>query len=195
MTVKFFLWVGHPRSTSLSHAMADAYARAAQSGGAEVRRMNLSEMIFDPDLEEGYHSRKTLEPCLMQWRENISWASHLCWVYPVWWGGMPAKMKGVIDRAFLPGFAMAYPEDKLMWDRLLTGRSADVLLTSDAPAWFDQIVNGRPAKNQAVNSILKFSGIKPVKTLQVGTVKTASDATIQKWITKAERRGRAAAKR
>ncbi|WP_371395623.1 NAD(P)H-dependent oxidoreductase [Fretibacter rubidus] len=195
MVSKIFTWVGHPRESSLSLAMADAYDAAAAQAGATVRRMTLSDMDFDVDLREGYHSRKTLEPCLEQWRENVLWADHLCWVYPVWWGGMPAKMKGVIDRAVLPGFAMSYPEGKIFWERLLVGRSADVILTSDAPPWFDQIVNGRPAKNQAVNTILKFAGIKPVKTLQVGTVKTASDAKIQKWIEAAGKRGRAAARR
>jgi len=187
---KVFIWVGHPRETSLSHAMADHFEKGAREIGADVRRMHLRDMRFDPDLEEGYHSRKELEPCLNEWRDNILWADHLCWAYPVWWGGMPAKMKGVIDRAFLPGFAMDYPEGKLMWERLLTGRKADVIITSDAPPWFDQIVNRRPAKNQAQHSVLEFAGIKPVKTLQVGTVKTAKEAKIQKWLNAAYKRGR-----
>lgn len=191
---KIFIWVGHPRERSLSHGMADAYEAGACDRGAQIRRMHLRDMDFDPDLEDGYHSRKELEPCLNEWRDNVQWADHLCWAYPVWWGGMPAKMKGVIDRAFLPGFAMDYPEGKIFWDRLLIGRRADLLLTSDAPAWYDQIVNGRPAKNQAVNTILKFSGIKPVKTLQVGTVKTASDSKTQKWLGTANKRGIAAAR-
>ncbi len=191
---KIFIWVGHPRETSLSHGMADHFEAGARAGGADIRRMHLRDMDFDPDLEEGYHSRKELEPCLVDWRENILWADHLCWAYPVWWGSMPAKMKGVIDRAFLPGFAMDYPEGKVMWEKRLKGRSADLLLTSDAPPWFDQIVNGRPAKLQAKNTILKFSGISPTKTLQVGTVKTASDAKIEKWLKAAETRGRKAAR-
>lgn len=188
-----FIWVGHPRSTSLSHAMADEFEKGARENGAKIRRMHLNDMVFDPDLEEGYHSRKELEPCLNEWRDNILWAKHLCWAYPIWWGGMPAKMKGVVDRAFLPGFAMDYPEGKLMWDRLLKGRSADVILTSDAPPWFDQVVNGRPAKNQAKNTVLEFAGIKPVKTLQVGTVKTADEKKINAWLNMAYRRGQKAA--
>ena len=194
MPKKIFIWVGHPRETSLSHGMADAYAKGAAANGAEIRRMHLRDMDFDPDLEEGYHSRKEHEPCLTEWRDNIQWADHLCWAYPVWWGGMPAKMKGVIDRAFLPGFAMAYPEGKIMWEKLLKGRAADVLLTSDAPAWFDRILNARPAKNQVANSILDFSGVSPVRTLQVGTVKTASEKKIKKWLAAAEKRGAKAAR-
>jgi putative NADPH-quinone reductase len=195
MTARIFVWVGHPRATSLSHGLADAYTKGAEANGAEIRRMNLSDMDFDPDLQEGYHSRKTLEPSLEEWRDNLTWCNHTCWAYPYWWGGMPAKMKGVIDRAFLPGFAMQYHEKGLGWDRLLAGRSADVLITSDAPAWYDQIAYGRPGKKQVENLVMKFSGIKPVRTLQVGTVKTAKEKKIQKWLKQAEARGAAAAQR
>lgn len=194
MAARIFVWVGHPRETSLSHGMADAYTRGAEAEGAEIRRMNLHDMDFDPDLTFGYHQRKTLEPCLETWRENVLWANHLCWAYPYWWGGMPAKMKGVIDRAFLPGFAMEYHEDDPWWDKLLKGRSADVLMTSDSPAWFDQLAYGRAGKKQVENLVLKFSGIKPVRTLQVGTVKSASEAKISKWLAQAEARGRRAAR-
>ena len=195
MAARIFIWVGHPRETSLSAGLADAYARGAAAEGADIRRMNLHDMDFDPNLAFGYEKRMTLEPCLETWRENILWANHLCWAYPYWWGGMPAKMKGVLDRAFLPGFAMEYHTDDPWWDRLLKGRSADVLINADSPAWWDQIMYGRPGKNQVENLVLKFSGIRPVRTLQVGTVKTAKPAKIEKWLKQAEARGRRAARR
>ena len=195
MPARIFLWVGHPRATSLSHGMADAYQRGAEASGAEVRRMNLSDMVFDPDLTEGYHARKTLEPCLEAWRENLLWANHVCWAYPQWWGGMPAKMKGVIDRSFLPGFAMKYHEKDPFWDRLLAGRRGDVLMTSDAPVWFDRLSNGRAAKLQVQKPVMKFVGIHPARILQVGPVKTSKEATLSKWMKRAERRGADAARR
>ncbi len=195
MSGRIFIWVGHPRANSLSHGMADAFERGARSAGAETRRMHLADMAFDPDLTEGYHSRKTLEPCLETWRENTLWANHLCWAYPQWWGGMPAKMKGVIDRAFLPGFAMRYHDNDPMWDRLLAGRSADVLMTSDAPPVFDRFAYGMAARKQVEKTVLWFSGVKPVRTLQVGPVKSASEARIAGWLVKAGRRGASAARR
>lgn len=175
--------------------MADAFQRGAEAEGAVIRRLELHDMHFDPDLTFGYHSRKELEPCLNEWRDNTQWANHLCWAYPIWWGGMPGKMKGALDRCFLPGFAMEYHEKDPWWDKLLKGRSADILLTSDAPAWFDGLMYGRPAKKQVENTVLKFSGVKPIKTLQVGTVKTASEKKIQKWLAQAEKRGRQAAQK
>ena len=195
MPARIFIWVGHPRATSLSHGLADAYQRGAEANGAEIRRMHLSGMDFDPDLTEGYHARKTLEPCLEEWRENLSWANHTCWAYPQWWGGMPAKMKGVLDRCFLPGYAMQYHEKDPFWDRLLAGRSADVLMTSDAPVWFDQLTYSRAAKKHVQKPVMNFVGIKPMRLLQVGPVKTANEATIAKWLKNAEVLGAAAAKR
>ena len=190
MSDRIFVWVGHPRHTSLSHGLADAYQSAAEGAGAEVRRMDLSHMSFDPDLTEGYHSRKTLEPCLESWRENTMWADHLVWLYPQWWGGMPAKMKGVIDRSFLPGFAMRYHEKGLWWDRLLTGRSADIFMTSDAPVIWDAISYRRAARNQVERTVLNFAGVKPLRTFQFGPVKTARPEKIDAWLDKAAARGR-----
>jgi putative NADPH-quinone reductase len=175
--------------------MADAYQAAAKAAGAEVRRMDISAMTFDPDLTEGYHSRKTLEPCLKEWRENALWANHLVWAYPQWWGGMPAKMKGAIDRCFLPGFAMQYHEKGPWWDRLLAGRSADILMTSDAPVIWDILSYRRAAKQQVERPVLNFTGVKPLKTLQFGPVKQASDRKIRKWTGKATARGKAVAVR
>ncbi|RIJ32063.1 NAD(P)H-dependent oxidoreductase [Henriciella algicola] len=193
MSTRIFIWVGHPRETSLSHGLADAFQQAAEEAGAEVRRMNLCDMEFDPDLTEGYHARKVLEPCLEIWRENTLWAEHLVWLYPQWWGGMPAKMKGVIDRCFLPGYAMAYHEKGPWWDRLLAGRSADIFMTSDAPVVFDAFSYRRAAKNQVERTVLNFAGVKPRKTFQFGPVKTAKPAKIEAWIRRAAARGKAIA--
>lgn len=192
---ELFLFVGHPRAASLSQALADAYEAGARSAGASVRRMDLSAMAFDPDLTEGYKARKTLEPDLEAWRAAVADARHLAMFYPQWWGGMPAKMKGVFDRAYLPGFAMRYHEKGPFWDRLLTGRSAEVFITADTPPWWDRWVYGRPAARQVERLVLNFAGIKPVTVRQMGPVKLASPGKIKGWIKAAEARGAAAGRR
>jgi hypothetical protein len=68
-------------------------------------------------------------------------------------------------------------------------------MTSDAPPIFDSLAYGRAAKKQVEKTVLWFSGVKPVRTLQVGTVKGASDAKIAGWLKQAEARGAAAAQR
>ena len=90
---------------------------------------------------------------------------------------------------------MEYHENDPWWDRLLKGRSGDILLTADAPGWFDQIMHRRPAAKQAKRLDVEFSGIKPVRVLQVRTVKTAKEAKIKKWLAQACKLGADAGRR
>ncbi|MEM8636646.1 MAG: NAD(P)H-dependent oxidoreductase, partial [Pseudomonadota bacterium] len=81
MSAKIFSWVGHPAETSVSHMMADAYERGAREQGAEIRRMNINDMEFDPNLADGYNTIQPLENDLEIWQDNMVWADHVAWFY------------------------------------------------------------------------------------------------------------------
>ncbi len=195
MAKRIFILVGHPRESSLSQGLADAYQRGAEAQGAEVRRMNLHDMAFDPDLTHGYQKRKDHEPCVTEFLEHTMWADHLAWFHPLWWGGMPGKMQGLIDRAFLPGITFAYHEDDPWWDKLLKGRTADVMVTADTPGFFIKWIYHNPHKNRITKQILEFCGVKVTSYAHLAQAKTASKDNIQKWLNAAEKRGAQAAKR
>lgn len=181
MARRLFIWVGHPRESSLSHALADAYQRGAESAGAEIRRMNAHDMQFDLDLTYGYQQRKEHEPVLTEFLDNTKWAEHLVWAHPLWWGGMPAKMQAVIDRTFLPGITFAYREKGPWWDKLLEGRTADVLVTADTPEFFMKWVYRNPHKNRIKRQILGFTGIKLSRYAHFATAKEVSEDKIEAW--------------
>lgn len=195
MTAKLFIWVGHPNDTSLSHALADAYQRGAESQGAEVRRMNLHDMSFDMDLTHGYKQRKEHEPCLTAYLDNTKWAEHLAWFHPLWWGGMPAKMQAVIDRAFLPGIAFAYHDNDPWWDRLLKGRTADVFVNADTPGFFMRLMYGNAHRHRITKQVLGFTGVKVTSYSHFATAKTADENKINQWLAKAYKRGADAGRR
>lgn len=194
MPKKIFIWMAHPRASSLCSGLADAYEAGAGEGGATVRRMDLNAMRFAPDFE-GYGGAEStpLEPDLLAWQEGITWADHLLIVHPYWWGAMPARAKAVLDRALLPGFGFKYREGSVWWDKLLTGRTADVMITSDTPPWYDALIYRKPARRVIRNQVLGFCGIKTRKLVQFGTVKTADDAKRARWIERARKIGRSAA--
>ena len=181
--------LGHPAADSLCAAMARAYAEGAQQQGAEVRCLNVDQLAFDPILRAGYRGNQPLEPDLQAARADITWANHLVWVYPIWWGAMPALLKGFIDRTFLPGYAFKYRKGSSLWDKLLAGRSAELLVTMDSPPWYYRWVQGMPGHRQMQRTILEFSGIRPVRVHSFGPVRSASAARRAHWLQQAQHWG------
>ncbi|WP_135501263.1 NAD(P)H-dependent oxidoreductase [Roseovarius aestuariivivens] len=193
MPKKIFIWEAHPAPASFSAALADAYAAGASSQGAEIRRMALSDMTFEPRFEGYHHPAPDLEPDLLQWQDAIAWADHLFVVHPYWWGAMPATAKAVLDRALISGFGFKYHKGGLGWDKLLTGKTADVIITSDTPPLIDTLVYGRPGRRVIRNQVLKFCGITPRHVLQFGPIKTSTAERRSRWLSRAETLGRHAA--
>lgn len=163
---RIFILNGHPAKTSLTGAVAQSYATAAKTAGHEVRLTNLHDLEFDPDYGfGGYVNQKPLEADLETLLQDIEWAEHVVVATPMWWGGLPAKLKGVFDRAFLPGrtFDTRTTTKLGLPAPLLTGRTGRVLLLSDTPGWFFRLFYRNALIVQIQQQILEFVGIKPVK--------------------------------
>lgn len=187
---KILIINGHPNENSLSFAFAAAYKKGALASNADVQEIIIAHLKFNPNLEFGYQKKTKLEPDLIDAWEKIKWADHLVWIHPVWWGGLPAIMKGFIDRIFLPGFAFQYRENSVYWDKLLTGKTAHIITTLDQPNWYYWLVYNRPSVNQLKKSTLEFCGIKPVKVSYFGIIKNSKNTLRQKWLTKVEKFGK-----
>ncbi|WP_457319636.1 NAD(P)H-dependent oxidoreductase [Stenotrophomonas sp. P5_B8] len=192
MSRSIVILLGHPDRDSLCGALAERYRQAAVAAGHRVQLFALGEVDFDPILRHGYRQIQPLEPALQQINAAIADCQHLVLVYPTWWGGMPALLKGFFDRAFLPGVAFRYRKDSVWWDRLLAGRSARVLTTMDTPPWYYRWVYRMPGHQQVRRTILEFCGIKPVKITALGPVRSSTSAQRDTWLQQAERLGRQA---
>lgn len=189
MSTRILVILGHPDRVSLCGALAESYAQGAQEGGAEVEILRLGELEFDPVLHQGYQKIQPLEPDLQRAQERITWAQHLVLVYPTWWGGPPALLKGFFDRAFLPGFAFRSRAKGPFWDRLLSGRSGRLLVTADSPGFYDWLVNGMPAVRMIKKAVLAFCGVKPVAVNRFAIVKAADRKRRLHWLAEVKNLG------
>ena len=167
---KIFILLGHPDKDTLNGTLASEYERGALEAGHEVRRMNLGELVFDPILHHGYKVKQELEPDLIAFQENVKWCEHLVIFYPSWWSTMPALLKGLIDRVWLPGFAYHFPDNGYMWKRLLKGRSARMFVTSDTMPLIQWLVFG-DTTNELKRGVLWFAGFSPVRVNKFGYLK------------------------
>lgn len=179
--------VGHPAADSWCGALADSYAAAARAGGHEVRMVHLAQLDFDPSLHEGYRQIQALEPDLLAAQATVAWAEHVVIAYPIWWGSVPALLKGFLDRILLPGFAFKYRPGKAFPEQLLRGRSAQLLVSMDTPPWYFRWVYRMPGIVQLKKTTLEFCGIAPVKVAAFGPLISSSPALRASWLVKAAR--------
>ncbi len=188
--MKILIINGHPDSESFNFALAKSYKKGAIASGAEVQEIIIRDLNFNPNLEYGYRKRTELETDLIDSQEKIIWADHLVWIYPVWWGSVPAMLKGFIDRVFLPGFAFQKIENSVWWDKLLKNKTARIISTLDQPAWYYWLINRQPSNNMMKKLVLEFCGISPVRITSIGPLRLSKTEYRQKWLEKVEELGK-----
>ncbi len=192
---KIFLLLGHPDKSGICNALADAYERGARTSGHQVDRLNIGDMQFDPILHKGYRARQELEPDLQKFQTLITACDHFVVVHPIWWVGMPAVLKGLFDRAWLPGSAFRYIKTKagertIFWHRLFSGKSARIIVTSGTSPWLVRFLPGN-VNAQLKWGILWFAGFK-TKTTWLGPAEDTPETVKNRWLARVEALGQEA---
>ncbi len=178
----------NPKTKSLTRFLSVEYANAAKEKH-EVIQIDIGEMQFDSNLSEGYDVIQELEPDLVHFQKSLQWADHIAIFTPVWWGTTPAAFKGLLDRTFLPGFAFKYTKGKQIPEKLLKGRTSELIINLDTPAWWYRFFQGNAVYKQLKITTLDLVGIKNKRSTYLGPVMSAKEPTIQKWLSKVERLG------
>ena len=174
---------GHPDTHSFCAHLAKQYALGAEDAGGNCNLLHLSELDFSPVLKQGFKNIE-LEDDLKKAQEDILYADHLVFIYPTWWGTQPALLKGFIDRVFLPGFAFDYIDNTIRWKKLLKGKTARLIVTMDAPKWYNWLIYRNAGHHAMKNAVLQYCGIKPVKITTFGPVKNSTDYKRKLWAQK-----------
>ena len=186
--VRCLLILAHPRRDSLCGALFDACADGAREAGVECRELILSEMRFDPDVRTVSPEQQPLEPDLVSAQRDIEWAEHLVFVYPTWWGTFPALLKGFLDRVMTPGFAFRHVAHG-KWDKLLSGRSADLITTMDTPPLIYRFVYRAPGRQALARATLGYCGLRTARIEAFGPVVASSAGVRSRWLDRARASG------
>jgi len=186
---------GHPDSSErhLCHALADAYTEGANQGGHEVRHVAVAELDF-PLLRSAKAWKDTgVIPDIQNAQHTVAWADHLVILYPLWLGTMPAILKAFMEQLFRPGFAFSREESSgAMGRKLLTGKSARIIVTMGMPALFYRWFFRAHSLKSLERNILKFVGIRPVRTTLFGLVEGVSAGRRERWLSRARTLGKQA---
>ncbi|WP_310621420.1 NAD(P)H-dependent oxidoreductase [Flexibacterium corallicola] len=187
---KIFVLSAHMGEGRFGQALAQAYVDAARKHGADVRVMHVKDMVFEPNLVTGdFSSKAPLEEDILQFQENLKWCDHWTSVYPLWWGGMPGKMKSLLDRSLLPGFAFSFDGNTEVPTQHLKGRSARILLTADTAQEFFEGPYDSAHHKVMKNQILDYIGFEQNDFNLFSPVVSSSDDQRAQWLEKASTLG------
>lgn len=185
---------GHPDPAGgrFCHALAAAYAEGVRAGGHELRRVEVAQLDFPLLRSKADWDSGSVPSGVEQAQADIHWARHIVILYPMWLGEMPALLKGFLEQALRPGFAISSVEGGRQWTRLLTGRSARIVVTMGMPAfayrWFYRAHGLKSLKR----NILGFCGIGPLRDTLIGTVEGCGAAARERWLERMRVLGREA---
>ncbi len=180
----------HPDPKSFNAALSEAYESGVDREKWNILKIELYNLKFNPILLYGYRQRTDLEPDLKDAIDKIQQSDHLVWFFPMWWYGVPALLKGFIDRVFLPGIAFEYQEDKPLPKKLFVNKTGHIFITADTPRWYDRFIMGSPAIKHFKKGVLQFCGINPVKVSYLAPLKNSSEISRIKWLERARMHGK-----
>lgn len=130
----------HPAPDSLTRTAAARVLAGLERAGRPVRVLDLDELAFDPrlsvDEKRAHLGSPDDRPHLADHVEALCWAERLVLVYPTWFSGQPARLKGWFDRVWMHGLAFELPEGaSRIRGRLRDLRRIEVVTSHGSTRW------------------------------------------------------------
>ncbi|MDR2440952.1 MAG: NAD(P)H-dependent oxidoreductase [Planctomycetaceae bacterium] len=144
--MKILLILGHPKSGSFNHVLAETAVQTLGELGHEVLFHDLYRERFDPVLpvDEEKLDESELPEYLRQYLSELRESQGLIFVHPNWWGGTPAILRGWIDRVFRQNSVYNFtPNGPVSY---IGNKIVQVFSTSNTPRDIEVNVYGDPVE-------------------------------------------------
>jgi NAD(P)H dehydrogenase (quinone) len=200
--VKVLIVFAHPEPKSLNGSLKDAAVQTLKENGHEVKVSDLYAMGFKATLDredflnlqnpdrfnpimEQLHASQTngFAYDIKEEMEKIEWADLIIFQFPIWYGGMPAILKGWMERVFASGFSSDMFQGKIYDQGLMKGKKAMLSFTTGGPEenYYMDIPDKDPLKlAPVITENLKFSGFEVLKPFVIFNAIMLSDENVEK---------------
>jgi len=140
----------HPVPESFCASIRDTAIAVLRERGDEVRLVDLYAEKFDPvmgcDERRTYNDHAPIDPLLAPHIHNLNWADSLLFIYPTWWYGLPAMLKGWLDRVWAMDVAFKLPKGRGGIVSMMGHvKRIGIITTCGAPLWWSLLV-GQPGR-------------------------------------------------
>lgn len=173
----------HPNENSLNNNLLQHVTEILKTENHEVRIRDLYALNFDPILSmqdmQGWHAGQVSDDVKTE-QEYISWAEQITFIYPIWWTGLPAVMKGYIDRVFSYGFAYRY--DLGIQKGLLKGKKTVIINThGKSHEEYQQSGMDKALSLTSDLGIFTYSGLEIIRHFFFDKADKASSENMAQW--------------
>ncbi|ATU90688.1 NAD(P)H-dependent oxidoreductase [Phyllobacterium zundukense] len=159
MGKRFVVVLAHPLKDSLCAHLTALTASLIGEAGHDLQILDLYERDFDPRLSSNerrsYYATEHDSTAIAEYADLLQTADVLVLIFPTWWFGLPAILKGWIDRVFAPGIAYDHaPDFGRMVPRLTKLQSCLAITTLGSPWWIDWLIMFRPVRRILSRAII-----------------------------------------
>ncbi len=173
--MKFLIINSHPYEKSFNRQLTQSIEDVLLKKH-EVEVIDLVEDDFNPVMTKEdlkvFAEGKAIDEKVYEYQNKIKTADVLVFVFPIWWGVMPAILKGFIDKVFLQNFAYIYTETGLQG---ILNKKAVVITTMETTNEIYNNILKNPVQNQFVNGTLGMCNIQTERYIQIEKIKSGTD--------------------
>jgi NAD(P)H dehydrogenase (quinone) len=188
LAMKHLILYAHPNPASFAHAILETLQNAYSQAGHDVVIRDLYALNFDPVLiSRDFEVTRagTVPADIATEQAHVAWADAITVIYPVWWGGFPAILKGWVDRVLLYGFAFRYGENGV--EGLLKGKRVILVANHGNPYDFYAQSGMHAAMKQIADAgIFGFCGMEVLEQVYFGEVPSVDDVTRKGYLAQIE---------
>jgi len=183
----------HPDRDSFGTAVRDTVVEALEGVGHDVDLADLYAQGFDPVLSKDAHARHRegpeTKPEIATQAAALQEAEALVFVYPTWWGGQPAMLKGWFDRVLVEGVAYTFPDGAKRIQPLLRGVRRLVVVTTHGSGKWINTLQGEPGKRVILRGFRSLCHpLTRSRWISLYGMDTATDADRQAFLDRVTRR-------
>lgn len=153
----------HPVPESFCAAVRDAAVEGLAAAGHEVRLLDLYAEGFDPvmpaEQRRSYNDAAPADPVLVRHGALIREAEAVLFVYPTWWYGLPAMLKGWLERVWAKDVAFTLTADGTLVPLMGHLRRLGIVTTCGASWWLSFLV-GQPGRKTILRGLWTLCGLK-----------------------------------
>ncbi len=167
----------HPNHESLNYSFLNATLTGLKINPTDhqLQVLDLYAEAFNPILVFNTDKKRRdmhTDPETEIYREQIRWADHIVYIYPIWWGRPPAMLLGYFDRLFSTNFAYKNKGKGFQVEGLLADKQVTCISTMKGPTGYIRVFLNNMHKILMKKALFSYVGIKKVRFFEFGFMET-----------------------